>query len=148
MKSKTLIVLLFITGILASSCVKKRLDDRQIIPPNVRTYYHSKKVVWRNLVQIIRNEYLIPFDYASYRNGNFACQEVKNADDPNFKTKVRLSGSLTFDGSGTVVSLFKYVEYWNEKSRQWASLPSDFLLETQILNRLGERLGDNIPKKK
>lgn len=134
---------------LFSSCVTKRIDDGSAdIPPNVHVYYYPKGLVWKNLILIIRNEYLMPFDFASYKRGYFVCQEVKDAVNPLFKTRVRLSGSITYDGAGTVVTLYKQISVWNEQTGEWQTTPTDYQLEVNILARLAERLKKYVRKAK
>ncbi len=133
---------------IVTSCVTKTIGDNSAdIPPNVQIYYFPKKLIWKNLIQIIRNEFLITFDYASYSKGHFVCKEIRDEEISGIKTRVRLSGSMTFDGSGTIVSIYKQIERWDEKEAVWQSVPTDFLIETSILNRLGERLSKYTRKK-
>jgi len=141
LKSKILnISLLLLAVFILSSCVTKRIGENNEIPPNVQTYYFSKKIVWRNLVQIIRNELLIPFQYASYKRGHFVCRELTSADQPGQKMKVQLSGFLTFDGSGTVLTLYRQIVAWDLRTETWKAYPTDYILETTILRRLEEKL--------
>jgi hypothetical protein len=136
-----LIFALFIAGHFFGCVSKEIREEKPLTPPNVRTYYHPKSKVWKQLVQIIRNEYLIPFDYASPKRGYFACQEIKSDDQTFPKTKSRLSGSLTFDGSGIVVTLYRQVAFWDENEKIWKAIPTDYFVEASILNRLSQRLG-------
>jgi len=123
-----------------SSCVTKRIGGENKIPPNVHTFYFSKRIVWKNLIQIIRNELLMPFQYASYKKSHFVCREVAEADNPQVKAKVQLSGFLTFDGEGTVVTLYKQAVIWNENQQAWKATATDYTLETMILRRLDQKL--------
>jgi hypothetical protein len=128
---------------LLASCVTKTIGGISAdIPPNVQIYYYPKKLVWKNLIRIIRNEFLITFDYASYKKGHFVCKEIRDVEPPDLKTRVRISGSTTFDGSGVVVSIYKQIEIWNDAESRWQSRPSDFLLERAILSRLSEKLSE------
>ena len=122
------------------ACVKKRLNEQPEVPPNTQIYYYPKRLVWTNLIQIIRNELLIPFDYASPTKGQFVTQEVRSGDDPSIKMKVRISGAMTYDGDGQVVSIYKDAKVWDEENKVWKSQPTDYILETSILKRLADRL--------
>ena len=141
MKNRSLNILLtLIIAFVFSACVTKRVGEENEIPPNVGTFYYSKKLVWRNLVQIIKNELLMPFQYASYKKGHFVCREITNADQPDMKAKIQLSGFLTFDGAGTVVTLYKQIVVWDDARQEWRAIPTDYVMESSILKRLNQRL--------
>ena len=147
-KNSFLVTLALASALACTSCVTKRVgDDAPLSPPNMRTYYHPRSVVWKSLIQIIRNEYLMPFDYASQKNGNFASKEIRTDDQTVPKTKYRLSGSIKFDGSGIVVTLYRQLEFWDEKEKTWQSVSTDYMMETAILNRLSQKLGATVRKK-
>ena len=57
---------------------------------------------------------------------------------PFQKRRFRVSGTLIWDGQGTIVKLYKHEEI--ETNNQWQAIPSDSKLEAQILQKIAQRL--------
>jgi hypothetical protein len=121
--------------VLLGGCAGKGTGGRgaETFPPNMRVIYQPIEVVWDELLNILRYDYLFIIEVTDVNNRFFATELIRDEGLEN-QVKFRVSGSLKFDGKGIVVVLYKQIE---ERTAQgWVTRPSDYVLEKQILDRL------------
>ena len=115
----------------------KRNEPAQF-PVNMSIYYAPLNTVWDVVLKTIRYDYLYNIALANKRNGFFATEEIRDYNALG-KTKFRLNISLKFQGSGTVVVIYKDQQVFSPE-KGWQRVETDYRLEHEILNKIQQRL--------
>ena len=131
--------LLFILVLLAQvSCSGKKGAKRPgALPANVRVYQLPQNTVWKAVINTVQYDFLLSFELLDEKRGHFSTEMVRDYQ-PNQKSKFRLSGTLTFDGRGIIVTLYKHQQI--EVGGEWKTLGSNLSLENSILESVTKKL--------
>jgi hypothetical protein len=104
----------------------------------MRTFPKPYAAVWKAVTETVQYDFLIPIEVADKKHGYFTSELVKDYQ-PLQRTKYRLSGTVMFDGTGTIVKLYKQLQI--EQGDSWKTVSSDLALEQRILDVVGRKLG-------
>jgi hypothetical protein len=127
--------------LLASACIKEAPEQvGGAIPASLRTYPKPFAEVWKIVLDTVQYDFLTPIEIADKKRGYFTSELIKDYQ-PFQKTKYRLSGTVMFDGAGTIVKLYKQLQV--EDGNTWVTVPSDLTLERKILDTVSKKLTRN-----
>jgi hypothetical protein len=127
--------------VLASACVKEAPEQAGgAIPASLRTYPKPFVEVWKVVLDTVQYDFLTPIEIADKKRGYFTSELIKDYQ-PYQKSKYRLSGTVMFDGTGTIVKLYKQLQV--EDGNTWVTVPSDLTLERKILDAVSKKLRRN-----
>jgi hypothetical protein len=107
------------------------------VPASMRAFAAPYGQVWKIVTETVQYDFLIPVEMAEAKRGYFSSELIKDYQ-PGQRSKYRLSGTVMFDGSATIVKLYKQLEV--EQDGTWITIPSDLSLESRILDRVGTKL--------
>lgn len=132
-----LVSLFFITG-----CGGDKKTPSQVAAqtPNIRTFALPFQKVWKTTLDTVEFDYLMGIELQEVKKGFFTTEMIRDYQ-PFQKRRFRVSGSLIWDGQGTIVKLYKHEEI--EVNGQWQAIPSDSKLEAQMLQKIAGRLKQN-----
>jgi len=121
-----------------TACASKREPtQKSLFPPNVRIYRSPVKEVWKAVTDTVQFDFLMPFEVKDEKAGRFSTEVVRDYQ-PYQKNKFRISGTLVFDGTGVVVTLYKHQQV--EQNGEWVTVASDLMLEDKILTMVAKKL--------
>jgi hypothetical protein len=124
--------------LLATACVKSGPETQSgMVPASMRTYAKPFSSVWKAVTQTVQIDFMIPIEVIDKKRGYFASELVKDYQ-PFQRSRYRVSGTVLFDGTSTVVKLYKQLEI--EQGDLWKTIPSDLSLESKILETVSRRL--------
>jgi len=140
MLRKSIFVLLSAALIMTSACggSKKSPSATQDQTPNIRTFPVPFQKVWKTTLETVEYDFLMGIELQEVKKGFFSTEMIRDYQ-PFQKRRFRVSGSLIFDGQGTIVKLYKHEEVLMENN-EWRAIPSDSRLENQILQRVASKL--------
>jgi hypothetical protein len=124
-------------SLLLLACVSSGPAPMGTVPVNMRTFPMPYKAVWKAVTETVQYDFLIPIEVMEAKQGYFSSELIKDYQ-PQQRSKYRVSGTVMFDGSGTVVKLYKQLEI--EQGDSWITIPSDLTLEMKILDAVGKKL--------
>jgi hypothetical protein len=119
------------------SCIKAEGEFSNSSLTNVQIFPFNSTKVWQTTLDVIQYDFLIPIEIADSERGYFASQMIRE-DQTSPMGRYRISGTITAEGQGTVVKLYKHQQVIN--NNQWKTVPSNLVLENKILNRLQKKL--------
>jgi hypothetical protein len=105
--------------------------------PNIRTFALPFQTVWKTTLDTVEYDFLMGIEMQEAKRGFFTTEMIRDYQ-PFQKRRFRVSGTLIWDGQGTIVKLYKHEEI--EAGSEWKAIPSDSKLEAQILQKIAARL--------
>jgi hypothetical protein len=118
-------------------CASEAPTPVGLMPPNIRTFMRPYPIVWKAVIDAVRYDFLMNIDVADSKRGYFSTELIRDYQ-PGQRTKFRISGTLQFDGQGTIVKLYRQLEV--EQNDRWSAVPSDLTMEAKILDVVARRL--------
>jgi hypothetical protein len=105
--------------------------------PNIRTFAIPFQTAWKATLETVEFDFLMGIEMQEMKRGFFSTELIRDYQ-PFQKRRFRVSGTLIFDGQGTIVKLYKHEEILVEND--WKAIPSDSRLENQILQKIAAKL--------
>lgn len=132
---KKMIMVLFLSVSLFS-CGGEKAPPKSVEQqtPNVRTFNLPFAQVWKATLETVEFEFLMGIEVNEMKRGFFSTEMIRDYQ-PFQKRRFRVSGSLIWDGQGTIVKLYKHEEVLGD-GNDWKAIPSDSKLEAQILQKI------------
>lgn len=139
MLRKSVLVLLSATLIFTLACggSKKTPSAAEQQTPNIRTFAVPFQSAWKTTLETVEFDFLMGIEMQEVKRGFFSTELIRDYQ-PFQKRRFRVSGTLIFDGQGTIVKLYKHEEILVEN--EWKAIPSDSKLENQILQKIASKL--------
>jgi hypothetical protein len=128
---------LALAGLLLFGCAGSAPEPMGKVPASFRSFAKPYAKVWKVVTETVQYDFLIPIELAEPKRGYFSSELIKDFQPQ--RTKYRLSGTVMFDGSATIVKLYRQLEV--EDNGAWITVPSDLSLEARILDAVGRKLG-------
>lgn len=131
-----------LTILLVGGCASKSVaptSATQNFSPNMAVFSYPRDQVWDTLIKIVRFDYLYELDVVEPDRGYFVTDSIRDTDGAQWR-RFRLTATVTFDGTGSVVVLYKQEERRNQSGGSWFAVESDLQMERQLLRALRERL--------
>ncbi len=136
-KSFTLIFSVALVFSISCGGPKKSPSNVESQTPNIRIFAVPFQNVWKATLETVEFEFLMGIEMKDVKKGLFSTEMIRDYQ-PFQKRRFRVSGTLIWDGQGTIVKLYKHEEI--ETNNQWQAIPSDSKLEAQILQKIAQRL--------
>lgn len=139
MLRKSCLVLISATLMFTSACggSKKTPSAAEQQTPNIRIFPAPFQTVWKATLETAEFDFLMGIEMQEIKRGVFSTELVRDYQ-PFQKRRFRVSGTLIFDGQGTIVKLYKHEEIMVDN--EWKAIPSDSRLENQILQKISQKL--------
>lgn len=112
--------------------------------PNIRIFPVPLQAAWKAALETVEFDFLMGIEMQEIKRGVFSTELIRDYQ-PFQKRRFRVSGTLIFDGQGTIVKLYKHEEILVEN--EWKAIPSDSRLENQILQKIATKLKPLKPTK-
>jgi hypothetical protein len=139
MFQKSIVSAVLISLFFMSGCGGSKKSPAQVAAqtPNIKTFPLPIQKVWRTTLDTIEYDFLMGLEHQEPQKGFFTTEMIRDYQ-PFQKRRFRVSGSLIWDGQGTIVKLYKHEEI--EVNGEWQAIPSNSTLESQILQKISKRL--------
>jgi hypothetical protein len=138
MFKKSMLILFSVSIIFTMACGEKKPNSlADTSTPNIRTFPLPFQKIWKTTLETVEFEFLMGIEMQEVKRGFFSTEMIRDYQ-PFQKRRFRLSGTLVFDGQGTIVKLYKHEEILIND--EWKAIPSNNTLESQVLDRIAKKL--------